>query len=136
MKEKYKPLYMLLAIGGICLFAASALPFPEQIGAMLCGSGSGIAAAGFSCLLQLRHARKNPEQARKNEIADKDERNIAIRRRAKAASGEVLQWGIMAAAWFSIGLGAPLWVTLAAVGAFLAKSFLELWLMVRYEREM
>ena len=42
----------------------------------------------------------------------------------------------MAAAWLAIGLGAPLWVTLAAVGAFLAKSVLELCLMARYQREM
>ena len=42
----------------------------------------------------------------------------------------------MAAAWFSIGLDAPLWVTLLATGLFLAKSLLELYLMIRYEREM
>ena len=42
----------------------------------------------------------------------------------------------MAAAWVSIGLGAPLWVTLAAVGVFLAKSILEAALMVRYQRQM
>lgn len=65
-----------------------------------------------------------------------DERNVAIRRRAQAVSGEVLQWAVMAAAWVSIGLGAPLWVTLAAVGVFLAKSILEIALMVRYQRQM
>lgn len=42
----------------------------------------------------------------------------------------------MAAAWLSIGFGAPLWITLAAVGVFLGKSVLELCLMVRYQREM
>ena len=73
---------------------------------------------------------------RRDEIEANDERTVAIRRRAQAVSGEVLQWGIMAAAWLSIGLGAPLWITLAAVGVFLAKSVLELCLMVRYQREM
>ena len=73
---------------------------------------------------------------RQAEIEANDERNVAIRRRAQAVSGEVLQWGVMAAAWLSIGLGAPLWVTLAAVGVFLAKSVLELCLMARYQREM
>lgn len=66
---------------------------------------------------------------RQAEIEAKDERNVAIRRRAQAVSGEVLQWAVMAAAWLAIGLGAPLWVTLAAVGVFLAKSVLELCLM-------
>ena len=61
---------------------------------------------------------------------------MAIRRRAQAAADEALQWAVMAAAWISVGLGAPLWVTLAAVGVFVAKSVLELALMVRYQREM
>ena len=61
---------------------------------------------------------------------------MCIRDRAQAVSGEVLQWGVMAAAWLSVGLGVPLWVTLAAVGVFVAKSVLELYLMLRYQREM
>ncbi len=73
---------------------------------------------------------------RQAEIEANDERNVAIRSRAQAVSGEVLQWGVMVAAWLFIGLGAPLWVTLAAVGVFLAKSVLELCLMARYQREM
>ena len=62
--------------------------------------------------------------------------NLMVLRRAQAVSGEVLQWAVMGAAFVSIGLDAPLWVTLAAVGVFLAKCVLELWLMVRYQREM
>ena len=81
-------------------------------------------------------AEKDPVRMRRDEIEANDERTVAIRRRAQAVSGEVLQWCIMAAAWLSIGLGAPLWITLAAVGVFLAKSVLELCLMVRYQREM
>ena len=61
---------------------------------------------------------------------------MAIRRRAKALAGDVLQWAVMAAAWVSIGFGAPLWVTLAAVVVFVLKSVLEVYLVVRYQREM
>ena len=48
---------------------------------------------------------------------------------AAAAAGQT-------SAWFSIGMDAPLWVTLLATGLFLAKSLLELYLIIRYEREM
>ena len=89
-----------------------------------------------STLLNLRHEAKHPEMARQHDIEQKDERNVAIRNRAKAVSGEVLQWSVLAAAWLSIGLDAPLWVPLAATGVFVAKSVLELYLMIRYEREM
>ena len=57
-------------------------------------------------------------------------------KRGEAVSGEVLQWTVMAAAWVSIGLDAPLWVTVAAVGVFLAKSFLDLFLIFHYRKQM
>ncbi len=136
MKQK-KILYLALLLLGFCfLLAAWFLPTSDSMGGMLTGMGSGLFALGISRLLLLRQQAKHPEQYRQNEIAANDERNVAIRRRAQAISGEVLQWGIMAAAWFSIGLDAPLWVTLLATGLFLAKSLLELYLMIRYEREM
>ena len=99
-------------------------------------SSSGLLATAGSTLLNLRHEAKHPEMARQHDIEQKDERNVAIRNRAKAVSGEALQWSVLAAAWLSIGLDAPLWVPLAATGVFVAKSILELYLMVRYEREM
>ena len=108
----------------------------DAMGGMLVGVGSGLLAMGAVQLLMRRYDVKHPQQARQSEIEQRDERNVAIRRRAQAVSGEVLQWGVMAAAWLSVGLGAPLWVTLAAVGVFVAKSVLELYLMLRYQREM
>ena len=139
MRQK-KTLYMvLMAVGAILLlgaFAAWKLSAPDKFGGMLTGVGSGLLALGFSNWKILRWTEKDPVRMRRDEIEANDERTVAIRRRAQAVSGEVLQWGVMVAAWLSIGLGAPLWITLAAVGIFLAKSILELCLMVRYQREM
>ena len=139
MRQK-KTLYMvLMAVGASLLlgaFTACKLSAPDKIGGMLTGLGSGLLAMGFANWKILRWEEKDPVQMRRDEIAASDERTVAIRRRAQAVSGEVLQWGVMVAAWLSIGLGAPLWITLAAVGIFLAKSILELCLMVRYQREM
>ena len=139
MRQK-KTLYMvLMAVGALLLlgaFAAWTLSAPDKFGGMLTGVGSGLLALGFANWKILRWTEKYPVRMRRDEIEANDERTVAIRRRAQAVSGEVLQWGIMAAAWLSIGLGAPLWITLAAVGVFLTKSVLELCLMVRYQREM
>ena len=135
-----KTLYMtLMAAGGIFLLGALVawrLSAPDKFGGMLTGVGSGLLAMGFANWRMLRWAERDPVQMRWDEIAAKDERTVTIRRRAQAVSGEVLQWGVMAAAWLSIGFGAPLWITLAAVGVFLGKSVLELCLIVRYQREM
>ena len=135
-----KTLYIALIVIGLCLAGTSLiswrLDLPGSVGGTLMGSGSGMAAIGLTQLLMLRLDTKDPAQARRKEIEVNDERNVAIRRRAKALAGDVLQWAVMAAAWVSIGFGAPLWVTLAAAVVFVLKSVLEVYLVVRYQREM
>lgn len=138
-RNQKKRLFQGLLAVGIVLLGLSILldgRVSDALGGMLCGMGSGLLALAGSTLLNLRHQDKHPEEARRHDIEQRDERNVAIRNRAKAVSGEALQWSVMAAAWLSIGLDAPLWVPLAATGVFVAKSVLELCLMIRYEREM
>jgi hypothetical protein len=38
--------------------------------------------------------------------------------------------------WLSVGLDAPLWVTAAAGGLFMAKSVLEAVLLSRFQKEL
>ena len=137
---KGKKLYIVLLTAGLCLItAALALrgrSLPDHAGGMLTGIGSGLSGLSISQLLLLRQERKNPALARQNQIDRTDERNIVLRNRAMALSGDVLQWTVLAAAWVSIGFGAPLWVTLLAVGGFVLKSVMELFLPLRYQRAM
>ncbi len=139
MKRK-QILFTLLLIAGLCLVGAALVlqkhGVPDKIGGMLMGLGSGMFTASAATLLTLRQERKNPAAARQNEISLKDERNIAMRNRAKALAGDVLQWAVLAAAWVSIGLGASLWIVLLAVGVFVAKSLLELYLLLQYQKTM
>ena len=136
---KREVLYGGLLACGVALMVLSLVlegPVSDSIGGMFMGAGCGLMGFGGSQVLMRHREKRDPAVMRQTEIEAKDERNVAIRRRAQAVSGEVLQWAVMAAAWLAIGLGAPLWVTLAAVGVFLAKSVLELCLMARYQREM
>ena len=139
MKGK-KTLYIALITVGLCLAGASLiswrLDLPSSVGGTLMGSGSGMAAIGLTQLLMLHLDAKDPAQARRKEIEETDERNVAIRRRAKALSGDALQWAVIVAAWVSLGFDAPLWVTLLSIAAFVSKSVLEVCLVVRYQREM
>lgn len=131
--------YLALGLLGVVLAAVSMIlegRVRDSVGGMLMGIGMGLFGFGFSSWRMRRWEEKEPARMKQAEIEANDERNVAIRRRAQAVSGEVLQWGVMAAAWLSIGFGAPLWVTLAAVGAFVAKTVLELWLMARYQHQM
>ncbi len=102
----------------------------------LIGIASGLTGMSVSQLLTLRMEDTDPSLRKRNEIERKDERNLAIRRRAKALSGDVLLWAVIGMSWLSFGLGAPSWILLLAAAVFVVKSLLELCLMVRYQREM
>lgn len=136
---KREVLYGGLLVCGIVMMVLSLVMeghVSDSMGGMLMGVGCSLMGFGGSQFWMRHWEKKNPAAMRQAETEANDERNVAIRRRAQAVSGEVLQWAIMAAAWLAIGLGAPLWVTLAAVGVFIAKSVLELCLMARYQRKM
>lgn len=138
MRRKAKD-YLVLGTAGLLLVIVSLVlehRIPDTVGATATAIGMGLFAYGFSKFRTLRWEEKEPEIMRKAQIEANDERNVAIRRRAQAVSGEVLQWTVMAAAWVSIGLDAPLWVTVAAVGVFLSKSFLDLFLIFHYRKQM
>lgn len=94
MRRK-KTLYTaLMAAGAIFLLGALAawkLSAPDKFGGVLTGVGSGLLAMGFANWRMLRWAERDPVQMRRDEIAASDERSVAIRRRAQAVSGEVLQ---------------------------------------------
>ena len=101
MKEK-KTLYRTLLVLGTGLLALSLAlvllledRLPDAAGGAMIGVSSGLAAMGLSNLLMLRQTEKDPSLARQAEIEAKDERNTAIRRRAKAVSGEALQWTVL-----------------------------------------
>lgn len=139
MKWRKKLYIALIAIGlgligTVYLFLDKGIP-SRGTGALI-GIASGLTGMSVSQLLTLRMEDTDPSLRKRNEIERKDERNLAIRRRAKALSGDVLLWAVIGMSWLSFGLGAPSWILLLAAAVFVVKSLLELCLMVRYQREM
>ena len=138
MRKSARFCAVLLALSLVLLAAALLLRgrLPGSWSGVLIGLGAGIFGASLSGLLMCRWESRNPEFAKQNEIDSRDERTTAIRSLAKARAGDVVQWCVMGIAWLSILAGAPLWLTLAAVGVFLLYSVLSLAFMIRLEKEM
>lgn len=138
MRTKTK-LYLILGLCGIALLAlvvslrGSLTPPADSI---LIGLGSVMVGLGVGKFTFARFEETHPQELRQAEIESRDERNLAIRFRSQAQSGLVLQWLIMAAAWLCILTDGPLWFILAAVGAFLGKTILELGLMAYHQQRM
>lgn len=131
--------YLILAICGIVLIASAILldgRVSDTVGGALMGVGAALIGSGISMWKFACWEKRDPARHRLYEIEAGDERNVAIRLKAKAAAGEVLQWTVMAAAWAGIFFNAPLWMILTFVGVFLFKTILELCLMAKYQKEM
>lgn len=139
MKKK-KRFFTVLIVIGLCLVGVSFLLWrtgqPYHVWAALMGGATVLFSVSFSQRLAIWSEETNPSEAKRNKVERDDERNVAMRNRAKALSGDVLQWAIVIVAWATYGLGANLGVVLLAFLAVVSKGLLELYLMARYQKEM
>ena len=136
---KKKSFYIIGIVIGICLIGIGILLRGEEVKA-ISGVALGIGAGTFgSCLANLimkRKEEKKPDIKKLNEIEYMDERNTAIRNRAKAKSVDIIQWFIMGLAYITILIGTPIWVTAATVGVYLLHNILTSLLIGKYQSEM
>jgi hypothetical protein len=131
--------YGALLIAGLALMGLSFLFGAESVKAVqgvMMGVGAGLTGVSGANLLMKRYENQHPDVAKQSEIESKDERNVMIRAKARAAAGNVLQWFIIGLAFVMILLDAPLGYTLAAVGVYLAYHVLSAVFMVRYQKQM
>ncbi len=131
--------YFVLLIFGAALIGLGFLFFVEAqkaVQGVMLGIGAGLMGMSISNLGMIRHMKKHPQLAKEAEIESKDERNVIIRAKAKAASADVTKWFIMALAYVMILIDAPLWVTLCVVAVFALYHVLLLVFMGRYQKEM
>ena len=118
--------YLALAAGGILVLLTAIACGGELSGKLqgiLLGLGSMGTAVGFVRFFCGRFEERHPDQRRKAEIENCDERNRDIR--SQAAAGQALQWAVIALAWVNILCDGELWITLSAVGIFVGKVVLE-----------
>ena len=121
-------------VGAAFLLRNTGLPY--RVNAALFGMATTLSCVSVPRLLALWSEDTSPSEARRNRIEASDERNAALRNRAGAVSGNLLQWSLLALLWLSVGLGAPLWVPVLSGCLFAAKAVLEALLLARFQREM
>lgn len=108
----------------------------KTIGGILIGLGGAFVGISVASLYTKFQQDKYPEVIKQSEIDYKDERNIAIRLKAKAKAADITQWFIIGVAYILIMIDAPLWVTLVTVGVFALYSILTIILASKYQKEM
>ena len=89
-----------------------------------------------SILLAVQAMKKHPELQKQNEIAERDERNVAIGNAAKAKGYDVMTFAFGAMLLFSVLMEADLALTLVMVAVYLFIQFYSLWWRFKLEKEM
>ena len=100
------------------------------------GVGCGVFGTGAGELLAAQAMKKHPELQKQNEIARKDERNVALGNAAKAKGYDLMTYAFGAMLLFSALMEADLILTLVMVAVYLFIQFYTLWQRFRLEKEM
>jgi len=132
-------LFAVLLILGIALIGLSFIfkaDSTKAVQGIMLGIGAGLMGMSLARLSMIKHVENNPDLGRQAEIDMKDERNVMIRAKAKAASADVTRWFIMSLAFLMILINAPLWTTLCVVGVYLLYHVLALVFMSYYQKKM
>jgi hypothetical protein len=132
--------YAGLIVLGLAMALVSIFVFrdaePKAVFGLMLGAGAGMFGMSVSGLVGLRYAKTHPDMVQQSRIEHKDERNTMIRDKAKARSGDIVQWLIVAMAWVMILIDAPLWVTLTQLLVFMAYRILWITYVRKFQKEM
>ncbi len=135
-----KTLNIIMLAAGIILLAVSVIFLQDDASKTISGAclgiGAGIIGVSLSNLFMIQEYKKYPEKQKQAQIEAADERNEAIRNKAKAKTSDIVQWAVIAAAWVTILMDYSLWLTLMLVAIFLLKNILDFVLMAKFEKEM
>ncbi len=136
-KKKLYVILLAVSLGFVTVaFLLRNAGLPYRVNAALSGMATTLSCVSLPRLLSLWSESTSPSEARRNRIEASDERNAALRNRAGALSGNLLQWSLLALLWLSVGLNAPLWVPVLFGCLFAAKALLEALLLCRFQKEM
>lgn len=129
--------FIILSLGAV--FAKSTRNeqgFIYTLPYLLIGIGSGIFGQNLGSALNIRAMKKSPQLAKQHEIAENDERNIAIitKSKAKAFDLMVIVFGVLMMVFALIQTD---WkVILTFVIAYLFVLFSKIYFVVKYQKEM
>lgn len=130
--------YVFILLLGIGLFGTSFLFWTEDnnISAVLIGIGLSLIGSSLFNLYTKRYQQKHPEIKKQMEVDFNDERNKIIRDRAKAKSGDIIQWFIIGLAFVMLLFDYPLWLYFITVGIFLLYHLISVYFAIKYQKDM
>lgn len=107
----------------------------KPVGGVLLGLGITLLCIWLTHAEQQAIYKKDPSKQRQDEIDHRDERNTRIREMAKAKTGDITKWLVIALVYVMILCNAPLILSLLGVGIFIVHQILCACFTARYQKE-
>lgn len=127
--------FLLLAAGGIGM-KSGWFPGIPALPAILIGIGAGLFGSNLGTIIQVRTIEKDPAEARRIHIEQKDERNVSIDRAAKSKAFDAMVYIYGAVMLIFALLNADLVFILLLVAAYLLVIGIRIYQMSRLIKEM
>jgi Ca2+/Na+ antiporter len=145
MKQLQVGRYILLAIVGLVIFGMGLVlikswpdvqGFLKPLPYLLVGVGAGIFGGNLGTALRNRAALKDPQAAKQFEIDEKDERNEAIRNKAKARAYDLMIFVFSAILLAFALMDVDLYIILILVGIYAIFACANVFYLIKYQKEM
>lgn len=129
--------FIILAVGAVLAkFTRDIQGIMQTLPYIFIGIGAGIFGQNLGSAFNIYAMKKAPQMAKQKEIEEKDERNVALRNKAKARAYDlmVMVFGalMMAFALMEVSFA----VILAIVIAYLFIVFSNIYFISKYQKEM
>lgn len=145
MKNKGMGRYLLYSLIGFIILAIGAIlakhtrdaqGIMQSLPYIFIGIGAGVFGQNLGTTFNIRTMKKAPLVAKQKEIEEKDERNIAIRNKAKAKAYDLMVM-VFGALMMAFALMLVNWaVVLTFVVAYLFVIFSNIYFFSKYNKEM
>ena len=144
VQKKSTKYYVIVAVGFVLFVTGIVLViiFSEPQGIMkslpfIClGIGSGLCSGGLGGAISSRQLQKNPQLAKEKEINTKDERNITISNKAKAAAYNFTLVIFSVLIMFLALVQVETYITLVFTGVYLLIISIFIYFLNKYHKEM
>lgn len=129
---------ILLLLGGILTVVGLLVidESTEKLAGICVGIGSGLFSMSAANLIVQGYYRKHPKLKKQAVIDFRDERNTAIRMKAKAKAFDIMFVVMIALPFLFIFAGISLWVVLTTIGLYLFGYFTQLFYTIKYSKQM
>ena len=131
-----KPIRVILLIIGLGLLATGAVFMKMGLFEEMKALPGVMIGVGAGLFIQERTLKRHPEEARKLQIEQTDERNVAISREAKSRAFDVMGYVYAALMLAFVMMGAELMVVLLLVAAYLITYGVMIYELNRLHKEM